>query len=293
MTGSMVALVTPFKGGEIDGPALRDLVEFQISNGTDVLVPCGTTGESATMTHEEHVKVIRLVVDAARTRVPVLAGTGSNCTKEAIDLTRRAKEAGADAALLITPYYNRPPQRCLEEHFRAVADHGGLPIVIYNVPARTGCNILPETVGHLSHHPGIVGLKDAAGDLKQTADTLALVAKDFVLLSGEDFITLPILSVGGKGTISVVANIAPAKCKRLVQSFMEGKVEEARRIHYELLPLCNACFIPGEVNPIGVKTALAEMGMMTTEMRLPLSPMTGAKLEMLRELLKKAALERT
>jgi len=286
LTGSMVALVTPFdSSGAVDEEALRHLVQWHIEQGTDVLVPCGTTGESATLSHEEHVQVIRIVVQEAAGRVPVLAGTGSNCTREAIELTQRAKSVGADAALVITPYYNRPPQRCLVNHFEAVARQAGLPIIVYNVPSRTGCNLLPETMARLAECPGVVGLKDAAGDLKQTSDTLELCGDKIVLLSGEDFITLPILSVGGRGAISVVANLAPGQCKDLMTSFFAGRLDKARSIHYELLPLCRACFLPGEVNPIGAKESLAQMGRLQPVFRMPLEGLNEDKRKVLRELL--------
>ena len=288
MTGSMVALVTPFRAnGEVDEETLRGLVQWHVGEGTDVLVPCGTTGESATLTHEEHVEVIRCVVEEAAGRVPILAGTGSNSTREAIELTKKAKAVGASAALVITPYYNKPPQRCLVSHFEAVVREGGLPIVVYNVPSRTGCNLLPETMAQLAENPGVIGLKDASGDLTQTADTVELCGDRITVLSGEDFLTLPMLSVGGKGAISVVANLAPKRCKKLMTSFFSGKIEEAKQIHYELLPLARACFLPGEVNPIGVKMALSEMGHLEPVFRLPLEPLGEERKEMLRSLLQK------
>jgi len=278
--GALTALITPFKGREIDTDALRELVEFQIENGIAGLVPCGTTGESATLTHAEHRQVIETTIEAAKKRVPVVAGTGSNSTEEAIALTQCAREAGADAALLISPYYNKPTQEGLYLHYKAVADAVDIPIILYNVPGRTRVDIRPETAARLSGIKNIIGIKDAAGSLEQTSETLALSEKDFLLLSGDDANTLPILSVGGAGVISVTANIVPRQVANLCESFFKGDLTRAREIHYQLFPLSHAMFI--ETNPIPVKTALALMGRVRESFRLPLSPMARKNREVLR-----------
>lgn len=286
--GSYTALITPFKNGGIDEKALRDLIDFQVEGGTFGLVPSGTTGESATLTHEEHKKVIAITVDAAKKRVPVIAGTGSNSTEEAIALTRSAKEMGADAALLISPYYNKPSQEGLYQHYRAVAEAVDIPIILYNVPGRTHVNILPETVARLSRIKNIVALKDATGALQQTSDTISLCGEDIVLLSGDDANTLPILSIGGTGVISVTANVAPREVASLFDAFFKGDLAEARKIHYRLLPLHNAMFV--ETNPLPVKTALALMGRCEESFRLPLCRMSENNRESLKAVLKKFGL---
>jgi 4-hydroxy-tetrahydrodipicolinate synthase len=286
--GSYTALITPFKNGEIDEKSLRGLIEFQIEGGTAGLVPCGTTGESATLTHAEHKKVIEIAVDAAQKRIPVIAGTGSNSTEEAIALTRSAKEMGADAALLISPYYNKPSQEGLYQHYRAVAEAVDIPIILYNVPGRTHVNILPETVARLAKIKNIVALKDATGVLQQTSDTISLCGEDIVLLSGDDANTLPILSIGGTGVISVTANVAPREVASLFDAFFKGDLAEARKIHYRLLPLHNAMFV--ETNPLPVKTALALMGRCEESFRLPLCRMSENNRESLKAVLKKFGL---
>ncbi len=283
-SGSMVALVTPFKEGKVDERKLRELVDFHIKNGTDVLVPCGTTGESATLSFEEHEKVVEVVIDEAKGKIPVIAGTGSNNTEEALRLTRRAKEARADGALVITPYYNKPTQRGMYLHFEKIAKEVDIPIVLYNVPGRTGVNLLPETVAKLSRIKNIVGIKEASGDLQQASDIVRLCGDGFDLISGDDFLTLPLLALGGKGVISVVANLVPAETKALVAEFNKGNLEKAREIHYKILPLCKAMFI--ETNPIPVKTAMALQGLLDTpELRLPLSPMSEENVEKLKKVL--------
>ncbi|MBI5185281.1 MAG: 4-hydroxy-tetrahydrodipicolinate synthase [Nitrospinae bacterium] len=282
--GSFTALITPFKNGGIDEKSLRGLIEFQIEGGTAGLVPCGTTGESATLTHEEHKKVMEIVVDAAKKRVPVIAGTGSNSTAEAIALTKSAKEMGADAALLISPYYNKPTQEGLYRHYKAVAEAVDIPMILYNVPGRTQVNILPETVARLSRIKNIVALKDATGSLQQASDTISRCGGDFNLLSGDDANTLPILSVGGTGVISVTANIAPREVAGLCGAFFRGDLSEARKIHYRLLSLHNAMFI--ETNPIPVKTALALMGKCEESFRLPLCGISERNRESLKSTLK-------
>ena len=282
--GSMVAIVTPFRHGKIDEKALGDLIEFHIKNGTDVLVPCGTTGESATLSHEEHHQVVEFTVRTVNKRVPVIAGAGSNSTSETLELTKYAKKAGADGVLLITPYYNKPTQEGLYQHFRAVADSVDIPILLYNVPGRTSVNMLPATVARLREKKNIVGIKEATGDMKQVSEIIRLCGRDFDVISGDDFTTLPLLCLGGVGAISVTANIAPADCAALFDTFFSGKREEALKLHYKLEPLHGPMFI--ETNPIPVKTALALMGKIVEEFRLPLCPMADANKEKLRKALK-------
>ncbi|KAA0258971.1 4-hydroxy-tetrahydrodipicolinate synthase [Deferribacter autotrophicus] len=281
--GSIVAIVTPMKNGDVDEDKLRELVEFQIANGTDGIVPCGTTGESATLTYEEHCKVIDIVIDQVKGRVPVIAGTGSNSTHETIYLTNHAKEAGADAALVITPYYNKPTQKGLYEHFKAVAEAVDIPIILYNVPGRTAVNMLPDTVIELSKIKNIVGIKEASGSLDQAAEIIAGTNDDFLLLSGEDSLTFSLLCLGGDGVISVATNIVPDMMAELVDSFFAGDIEKARSLHYKLYPLFKAIFL--ETNPIPVKKALYLMGMIEDDIRLPLVTMTEANTEKLRKVL--------
>ena len=273
-TGSITAIVTPFRDGSVDEAAFKNLIEFQIANGTSGIVPCGTTGESATLSYEEHHRVIELAIESAATRIPVIAGTGSNSTAETIELTRHAEKAGAQGALLITPYYNKPSQQGLYEHYRTVAAETGLPIILYNVPGRTSVNMLPETVGKLSEIKNIVGIKEATGDLKQVSDILEYSREGFLVLSGDDFTTLPLLAIGGHGVISVTSNVAPRMVSDMIKAFEAGNLEEAKRLHYKLQPLHRAMFI--ETNPVPVKTALAMMGMTGEEMRLPLVAMSEA-----------------
>jgi len=273
-TGSITALVTPFKDGRIDEAAFRRLIEFQIANGTSGLVPCGTTGESATLSYEEHNRVIELAIEIADKRVPVIAGTGSNSTDETIMLTKSAEKAGAEAALLITPYYNKPTQQGLYEHYKKVAEAVSIPLILYNVPGRTSVNMLPETVARLSEIKNIIGIKEATGDLKQVSDTIEFSKKGFIVLSGDDFTTLPLLTIGGHGVISVTSNIAPAMMSDMIKAFTAGVMDRARELHYRLQPLHRAMFI--ETNPVPVKTALAMMGMVGEELRLPLVPLSDA-----------------
>ena len=284
LRGSMVALVTPFKNGRVDVAGLRRLVDWHVAQGTSGLVPCGTTGESATLSHAEHDQVIELVIQAARGRIPVIAGSGSNNTAEAIRLTRHAQQAGADAALLISPYYNRPTQEGLYQHFRAVADAVKIPLVLYNIASRTGVNIEPETFARLAAIKNIVGVKEASGSLEQMSRIVQLCGASFILISGDDALTLPVLALGGTGVISVVANILPARVEELVRRFEQGKLAEARKLHYELLAITKAMFL--ETNPIPVKTAMGLMGLIDPELRLPLCPMTPANLEKLTAALK-------
>jgi len=268
--GSFTAIVTPFRSGQVDEERFRGLIDFQIENGINGIVPCGTTGESPTLSHDEHKQVIRLAVEQAAGRVSVIAGTGSNSTQEAKELTLYAKQVGADAALVITPYYNKPTQTGLEAHFRDIAQVG-LPIVIYNVPSRTGINISPATVAALSKLPSIVGIKEASGSMDQASGIIASCGPDFSVLSGDDSCTLPLMALGGRGVISVLSNLLPAAVTDMVTAWLEGNGQEAMRLHYKLFPLFKAMFI--ETNPLPVKTAMAKLKMIPKEWRLPLVPM--------------------
>ena len=281
--GAIVATVTPFRNGKVDRAALRKLVRFQIESGTDGIVPCGTTGESATLSFEEHERVIDTVIDAAGGKVPVIAGTGSNNTREAILLTRYARKAGASGALVITPYYNKPTQEGLYRHFRAVAESADIPIILYNVPGRTGVNMTAATVARLAEIPNIVGVKEASGNLNQICDILRETPKKFCVLSGDDFLYFPMLALGAKGVISVTSNVAPRAMADLYDAYVIGEISRAREIHYRLWPLFNACFI--ETNPIPAKTALAMMGRIREEFRLPLCPMSDANRKVLAKVL--------
>ena len=281
--GAIVAIVTPFKKGKVDEEALRGLIEMQIENGTDGVVPCGTTGESATLSHEEHDRVIEITIDAVKKRMPVIAGTGSNSTEEALRLTRHAYEAGADGVLMVSPYYNRPTQEGMYRHFKTIAENVPVPIVLYNVPSRTGANLLPETVLRLSRIPNIVGIKEASGSMKQIMDVIQLCDKDFQILSGDDFIVLPLLALGGSGVISVVSNVVPADMAGMIDAFQEGELQKARELHYKMLPLMDSLFL--ETNPIPVKAALYMMGKIEYELRLPLCQMSDANYEKLRRVM--------
>jgi len=271
-SGALTALVTPFRAGEVDTRALAALVEAQIAGGIHGLVPCGSTGEAATLTHEEHVAVVREVVRVARGRVPVVAGTGSNSTAEAIRLTRGAEEAGADAALLISPYYNKPTQEGIYRHYAAVAQATKLPLIVYNIPVRTGSNITPETIARLARVPNIVGVKEASGSLAHVIDIIAAAGPDFAVYAGDDILTLPIMAAGGKGVISVTANLVPQEFAALAQALLDGDLTRGRSLMHRLLPLVNA-LMGLEVNPIPVKTAVAMMGRCAEEFRLPLTCM--------------------
>jgi 4-hydroxy-tetrahydrodipicolinate synthase len=281
--GAMVAIVTPFKNDQIDEKALRELIEFQIDNGTDAIVPCGTTGESATLTHEEHDRVIEITIDAAKKRVPVIAGTGSNNTAEALRLTKHAYEAGADGALIVCPYYNRPTQEGLYQHFKTIAESVPIPIIPYNIPSRTGVNLMPEMVAKLAKIKNIVGIKEASGSIKQMSDVINLCDNDFVVLSGDDIFTLPLMAMGGAGIISVISNVAPADMAGLVDAFTVGDMVRAKALHHKMSALIDALFI--EVNPIPVKAALALMGKIEYEYRLPLCKMAEANFEKLRKIM--------
>jgi len=287
LKGSIVALVTPFDSqGRIKDDELKKLIDWHIEKGTDGILVCGTTGESATLTHPEHRKIIELAVTHVNKRVPVVAGCGSNSTSEALDLASHAKKVGADYSLVITPYYNRPTQEGLYQHFKKIADSVDIEIIIYNVPSRTGSNILPETVARIYKDcKNIVGIKEASGSLDQITKIMSLVDDKFLLFSGSDETNLPILSVGGTGAISVLANIMPKESHDLVANFLEGNLAEARRLQLYLYDIIKALFI--ETNPIPVKTALGLMKMTTPNMRLPLCNMSAANLDKLKIILKK------
>ncbi|MBU4488919.1 MAG: 4-hydroxy-tetrahydrodipicolinate synthase [Candidatus Omnitrophica bacterium] len=282
--GSMVALVTPFRNGKIDEKALKDLVEFHIKNGTSALVPCGTTGESPTLSYEEHDRVIELTVELAKGRVPVIAGTGSNSTDEAIALTKHAESSGAAASLQVSPYYNRPTQKGLYLHFKAIADSVKIPLILYNIASRTGVNIEPETFVKLAEIKNIIGVKEASGSLDQMSRIRQLSPKDFLLISGDDSLTLPLMSIGGVGVISVVANIIPKDVSDMCAAFLGSDTKKAEALHYKMLPLVKAVFI--ETNPIPVKAAMGLMKMIDPEIRLPLCDMAPENKEKLVKALK-------
>jgi 4-hydroxy-tetrahydrodipicolinate synthase len=286
--GVLTALVTPFRDGEIDEAALRALVERQIAAGIDGLVPCGSTGESATLSHAEHRRVVEIVVHATRGRVPVVAGAGSNNTREAIELTLYGKDAGADGALLISPYYVKPTQEGLFLHYAEIARRTAFPLVLYNIPGRTASNMLPATVARLADLEQVVGIKEACGDLEQISEVIDRCPESFCVLSGDDALTLPVLAVGGKGVISVSSNVAPAEMVSLVRSFRAGDADTARRCHQRLLPLFDALF--AETNPIPVKAALQLTGAIGPEIRLPLTPLTAPNRERLQVVLKELGL---
>jgi 4-hydroxy-tetrahydrodipicolinate synthase len=286
--GAFTAIVTPFKNGQFDEAAYRELIEFQIKGGIHGIVPCGTTGESPTLSHAEHKRVVETCIDQVKKRVAVIAGSGSNNTAEAVELTQHAQQAGADAALMITPYYNKPTQEGLFQHYKTVASRTKIPIVVYNVPGRTSLNLLPETMARLADIPNIVGLKDATGDLKQGCKTLELCGDKITVLSGDDFTTFPLLCVGGMGVISVVSNAAPADMAGMCDAFFAGDLAQARALHYKMWPLTEAMFI--ETNPVPVKTALKLMGKITGEVRQPLCPMSTANEEKLRQVMQKYGL---
>ena len=274
LCGSMVAMVTPFRAGKLDEAKLEELVDFHVRSGTDAIVPCGTTGESPTLDYAEHKKVIEIVARAAAGKVAVIAGTGSNSTAEAIMLTQHAEKVGADAALIVVPYYNKPTQEGMAEHFKAVAKSVSFPIVIYNIPGRTGVNMAPETVARLAQDKAvknIVGIKESTGSLEQAGQILRLC--DIALLSGDDALTVGLMAIGAKGVISVAANIVPQEMTRMVRSALQGDFAAARKIHYELLDLFKNLFV--QTNPIPVKAAMAMMGMIGEELRLPLTPLSA------------------
>ncbi len=286
--GSIVAIVTPFKNGKFDEKAYSRLIEWHIAQGTHGIVPCGTTGEASTLDFKEHYRVIEVAVKTARKRIPIIAGTGANSTDEAIDLTKKAKRLGADGALLVTPYYNKPTQEGLYRHYKAVAEAVNIPIILYNVPGRTAVNMLPSTVARLAEIKNIVAIKEATGDMKQSSELIRLCGDRIAVLSGDDFTTLTQLALGGRGAISVTANIAPKDSADMFNAWERGDLETARKLHYKLEPLNSAMFI--ETNPIPVKTALAMMGKIKEEFRLPLCEMSQANKEKLKNALKNAKL---
>jgi 4-hydroxy-tetrahydrodipicolinate synthase len=288
LKGAFTAIVTPFKNGQLDEEAYRALIERQIEGGIHGLVPCGTTGESPTLSHAEHKRVVEILIGQVKKRVPVIAGSGSNNTAEALELTKHAEKAGADYALMITPYYNKPTQEGLYQHYKTVAGGVKIPIVVYNVPGRTSLNLLPETMARLAEIPNIVGLKDATGDLKQGAKTLELCGDKITVLSGDDFTTLPLMCVGGQGVISVVSNVVPADMAGMCNAFFKGDLATAKKLHYKMWPLTEAMFY--ETNPVPVKTALKMLGKITGEVRQPLCPMSAANEEKLRGVMQKYGL---
>jgi 4-hydroxy-tetrahydrodipicolinate synthase len=279
-SGSMVALVTPFKNGAIDWESLEALVDFHMRSGTHGIVPCGTTGESATLSHQEQDDVIKAVIKAVNRRVPVIAGTGSNSTDEAVRLTREAEKSGADGALLISPYYNRPTQEGIYQHYRKVASAVGIPIIVYNIPGRTGSKIEPETLARLSEIKNVAGVKEATGSVDQAIDVIRLCGDRLAVYSGEDSLTYSLMALGGKGVISTVANVAPKSMAELTEACMRGEWEKGRVHQFKLVPLIRSLFI--ETNPIPVKTALSLMGKCAGDLRLPLTPMAEGNLSKLR-----------
>ncbi len=290
--GSLVAMITPFgENGEVDEKGIEKLVEFHIQNGTNGIVPCGTTGESPTLSHEEHKRVVEVTINAVAGRVLVIAGTGSNCTREALELTSHAKKAGADGALIITPYYNKPTQKGLYLHFKKIAEEVDIPIVVYNVPSRTGVNILPETLAELAELKNIVAVKEASGNLDQMTHIVELCGDKITLLSGDDKLLLPVLSIGGKGVISVVANIIPRDVSDMVSEFEKGNYQRAKELFLsKVYPLSNAMFY--ETNPIPVKTSAQLMGLPSGDLRLPLASLSKNNLAKLKaDLIKFGLLE--
>jgi 4-hydroxy-tetrahydrodipicolinate synthase len=289
IAGSMVALVTPMNAqGELDWDSLTKLVDFHLQEGTNAIVAVGTTGESATLDVDEHVEVIRRVVDQVNGRIPVIAGTGGNSTRESVELTTAAKQAGADACLLVTPYYNKPTQEGLYLHFRHIAESVAIPQILYNVPGRTACDMLPATVARLSKVSNIIGIKEATGDLQRARDVLDLVDKDFLVYSGDDATAVELILLGGKGNISVTANVAPRAVSDLCATAMRGEAAAARAINEQLMPLHKALFL--ESNPIPVKWALHEMGLIPEGIRLPLTWLSPNCHEPLRQAMRQSGI---
>jgi 4-hydroxy-tetrahydrodipicolinate synthase len=287
--GSLVAMVTPFRGGAVDEAKVRELVELHVKNGTDALVPCGTTGESPTLSHDEHRRVVDLVIEAAAGRIPVVAGTGSNSTAEAIDLTRHAERAGATAALVVNPYYNKPTQEGLYRHFRAVAESVSIPIIVYNIQGRTAVNVETDTMARLARDcQNIVGVKEASGSLDQMSQVIAACGPDFSVLSGDDNVTLPLMAIGGRGVISVIANLVPRETADLTHAALDGDWKRARELHFKLFPLARAAFL--ETNPIPIKEAMAMAGMIEPEFRLPMCRMGDGNRAKLRTVLQSLGL---
>jgi 4-hydroxy-tetrahydrodipicolinate synthase len=287
-SGSMVALVTPFKEGKVDWESLERLIEFHLQNGTHGIVPCGTTGESATLSHQEHDQVIRAVIKTVNRRIPVIAGTGSNSTDEAVRLTREAEKSGADGALMISPYYNRPTQEGIYQHYRKVASAVGIPIIVYNIPGRTGSKIEPETLARMAEIENIAGVKEATGSVDQAIDVIRLCGDRLAVYSGEDSLIFSLMALGGKGVISTVANVAPRETVELTTACLLGNWEKGRELQLQLIPLIRALFI--ETNPIPVKTALSLMGKCSGDLRLPLTPMAEGNLKKLSQTMRDCGL---
>ena len=286
--GALTAIITPFRDGAVDEAALRELIEWQIQSGIDGLVPCGSTGESATLSHAEHERVIKITIEQARKRVPVVAGTGSNSTAEAIRLTASAREMGADGALLISPYYNKPTQDGIYKHYKTIAASVDLPIFAYNIPGRTSSNVAPETFARLAEIKNCIGVKEASGSTEQTSDLLRLTNGKFTVLSGDDALTVPLMAIGAKGVIATIGNAMPREIHELTAAGLAGDFERARQLHYKMLPLMRTLFI--ETNPICIKQALAFMGKCCNELRLPLVPMTPPAAEKLKAVMKELRL---
>jgi 4-hydroxy-tetrahydrodipicolinate synthase len=289
LSGSIVALVTPLRNGRVDEAKLRELVEFQIASGTDGIVPCGTTGEDPGLTHDEHDRVVEVVIETAKGRVPIVPGTGSNSTAKTIELTRHAERVGASAALVVNPYYNKPTQEGLYRHFRAVAESVRIPVVVYNIQSRSAVNLETDTLVRLVRDcPNVTGVKEASGSLDQMSQVVAACGPDFAVLSGDDNLTLPLLAVGGRGVVSVVANLVPRDTSDMVHAALEGDFKRARELHHRLFPLFKAAFL--ETNPIPIKEAMAMVGMIEPEFRLPMCRMSDANRERLKTVLRQFGL---
>ena len=287
-SGSLVAIVTPFRNGKFDEKSYGDLIEFQIANGTHGIVPCGTTGESATLSHQEHERVVAFTIEVVNRRVPVIAGTGSNATDEAITFTKHAKQVGADGALLITPYYNKPTQEGLYQHYAAVAKAVDLPLILYNIQGRTSVNMTPATIARTAEFDNVVGIKEGSGSLGQVSEIIHLCGENFTILSGDDPLTLPMMALGAKGVITVTANVAPKDMASLVNAALAGDFAKARAYHFKLAPLFSALFY--ETNPIPVKEALGMMNKLKLEFRLPLTPLSSDNRERLSQVMKESGL---
>jgi len=287
-TGALSAIVTPFSDGAVNEAALRDLIEWQISAGVQGIVPCGSTGESATLSHAEHEQVIRIAIEQTRKRVPVVAGTGSNSTAEAIRLTAAAREMGADGALLISPYYNKPTQEGIYKHYKMIAQSVELPLIIYNIPGRTGSNIMPETMARLCEMRNIVAVKEASGSMDQISDIRRLCGDRMTILSGDDSATLPLMALGAGGVISVITNVMPREMVEMVAAALAGNYTRAREIHYLMLPMMRALFI--ETNPIPIKHAMSLLKKCSPEVRMPLTPMSPPAADRLKAVMKEMKL---
>ena len=283
--GSIVALITPFRNGKVDEPKLRELVDFHVKRGTDGIVACGTTGEDPGLSHDEHERVVEIIIQVAAGRLPVIVGTGSNSTTHTIELTKHAERVGASAALVVNPYYNKPTQEGLYRHFRAVTEETSLPVLVYNIQSRTAVNVETATLERLVRDcKNIIGVKEASGSLDQMSQVIAACGPDFIVLSGDDNLTLPLMAVGGRGVVSVIANIVPRDTADMVHAALEGDFKRARELHYKLYPLARAAFL--ETNPIPIKEAMAMAGMIEPEFRLPMCRMSDANRERLRAILK-------